>query len=178
MNAILYTSIIAVAMLLIFNFNLHMPIFAIELNLTDSMTNDFAKNLKSEINKMVASALNDSSNVLNSSLLTNESNQSSNNVIVSQNTVQSFMRSNASSGNHSSSIIKNKVTTTNGVCNSDKVGGNGNDTLYSSGNCNDMLTGGLGADKFMCGEGNDTIRDYNSKEGDVILDRQNCEEIL
>lgn len=176
MNAILYTSIIAVAMLSIFN--LHMPIFGTELNLTDSMTNDFAKNLKSEINKLVASALNDSGTVLNSSLLTNESNLTSSNVIVSKNTVQSFMRSNGSSSDDSNSIIKDKVTTTNGVCNSDKAGGNGNDTLYSSGNCNDMLTGGLGADKFTCGEGNDTIRDYNSKEGDVILDRQNCEEIL
>ena len=176
MNAILYTSIIAVAMLSIFN--LHMPIFATELNLTDSMTNDFAKNTKSKINNLVTNALNDTSNVLNSSLLINDYNQTSDNVVVSQNTVQSFMRSNGSSSDDSSSIIKNKVTTTNGVCNSDKAGGNGNDTLYSSGNCNDMLTGGLGADKFTCGEGNDTIRDYNSKEGDVILDRQNCEEIL
>ena len=176
MNAILYTSIIAVAMLSIFN--LHMPIFATELNLTDSMTNDFAQNTKSKINNLVTNALNDTSNVLNSSLLINDYNQTSDNVVVSQNTVQSFMRSNGSSSDDSSSIIKNKVTTTNGVCNSDKAGGNGNDTLYSSGNCNDMLTGGLGADKFTCGEGNDTIRDYNSKEGDVILDRQNCEEIL
>lgn len=176
MNAILYASIIAVAMLSIFN--LHMPIFATELNLTDSMTNDFAQNMKSKINNLVTNALNDTSNVLNSSLLINDSNQTSNNVFISQNTVQSIIRSNASSGNDSSSIIKDKVTTTNGVCNSDKAGGNGNDTLYSSGNCNDMLTGGLGADKFTCGEGNDTIRDYNSKEGDIILDRQNCEEIL
>jgi Ca2+-binding RTX toxin-like protein len=176
MDAILYASIIAVAMLSIFN--IHIPVFATEINLTDSMTNDFAKNLKSEINKLVASALNDSGNVLNSSLLTNESNQTSNNVVVSQNTVQSTMRSNGSSADDSSSTFKDKVTTTNGVCNSEKVGGNGNDTLYTSGNCNDMLTGGLGADKFTCGEGNDTIRDYNSKEGDVILDRQNCEEIL
>jgi Ca2+-binding RTX toxin-like protein len=176
MNAILYTSIIAVAMLSIFN--LHMSIFATELNLTDSMTNDFAQNTKSKINNLVTNALNDTSNVLNSSLLINDYNQISDNVVVSQNTVQSFMRSNGSSSDDSSSIIKNKVTTTNGVCNSDKAGGNGNDTLYSSGNCNDMLTGGLGADKFTCGEGNDTIRDYNSKEGDVILDRQNCEEIL
>jgi len=175
MNAILYTSIIAGAMLSIFN--LHMSIFATELNLTDSMTNDFAQNTKSKINNLVTNALNDTSNVLNSSLLINDYNQISDNVVVSQNTVQSFMRSNGSSSDDSSSIIKNKVTTTNGVCNSDKAGGNGNDTLYSSGNCNDMLTGGLGADKFTCGEGNDTIRDYNSKEGDVILDRQNCEEI-
>ncbi|HXV88040.1 MAG TPA: hypothetical protein VD710_02985 [Nitrososphaeraceae archaeon] len=176
MNAILYASIIAVAMLSIFNS--HMPIFATELNLTDSMTNDFAQNMKSKINNLVTNALNDTSNVLNSSLLINDSNQTSNNVFISQNIVQSIIRSNASSGNDSSSIIKDKVTTTNGVCNSDKAGGNGNDTLYSSGNCNDMLTGGLGADKFTCGEGNDTIRDYNSKEGDIILDRQNCEEIL
>ncbi|HEX5573297.1 MAG TPA: hypothetical protein VFX26_02090 [Nitrososphaeraceae archaeon] len=171
----MYTSIIAVAMLSIFN--LHMSIFATELNLTDSMTNDFAQNTKSKINNLVTNALNDTSNVLNSSLLINDYNQISDNVVVSQNTVQSFMRSNGSSSDDSSSIIKNKVTTTNGVCSSDKAGGNGNDTLYSSGNCNDMLTGGLGADKFTCGEGNDTIRDYNSKEGDVILDRQNCEEI-
>jgi hypothetical protein len=176
MNAMLYASIIAVAVLSIFN--LHIPVFATELNLTDSMTNDFAKNLKSKINNLVTNALNDTSNVLNSSLLTNESNPTSNNVTVSQNTVQSIMRSNGSSADNSSSIIKDKVTTTNGVCNSEKVGGNGNDILYSSGNCNDKLTGGLGADKFTCGEGNDTIRDYNSKEGDVILDRQNCEEIL
>ncbi|MDW0133877.1 MAG: hypothetical protein QOK88_00050 [Nitrososphaeraceae archaeon] len=176
MDAILYASIIAVAMLSIFN--IHIPVFATEINLTDSMTNDFAKNLKSEINKLVASALNDSGNVLNSSVLINESNQTSNNVVVSQSSVQSTMRSNGSSADDSISIIKDKVTTTNGVCNSEKVGGNGNDTLYSSGNCNDMLTGGLGADKFTCGEGIDTIRDYNSKEGDVILDRQNCEEIF
>ena len=176
MNAILYAGIIAVVMLSIFNS--YIPVFATELNLTDSMTNDFAQKIKSKINNLVTNVLNDTSDVLNSSLLTNESNQTSNKVIISQNTVQSFMRNNSSSDNDSSSIIKNKVKTTNGVCNSDKVGGNGNDTLYSSGNCNDMLTGGLGADKFTCGEGNDTIRDYNSKEGDVILDRQNCEEIL
>lgn len=176
MNAILYAGIIAVVMLSIFNS--YIPVFATELNLTDSMTNDFAQKMKSKINNLVTNVLNDTSDVLNSSLLINESNQTSNKVIISQNTVQSFMRNNSSSDNDSSSIIKNKVKTTNGVCNSDKVGGNGNDTLYSSGNCNDMLTGGLGADKFTCGEGNDTIRDYNSKEGDVILDRQNCEEIL
>ena len=176
MNAILYAGIIAVVMLSIFNS--YIPVFATELNLTDSMTNNFAQKIKSKINNLVTNVLNDTSDVLNSSLLTNESNQTSNKVIISQNTVQSFMRNNSSSDNDSSSIIKNKVKTTNGVCNSDKVGGNGNDTLYSSGNCNDMLTGGLGADKFTCGEGNDTIRDYNPKEGDVILDRQNCEEIL
>ena len=80
MNAILYASIIAVAMLSIFN--LHITVFATELNLTDSMTNDFAKKLKSKINNLV-NALNDTSNVLNSSLPINESNQTSNKVVVS-----------------------------------------------------------------------------------------------
>jgi Ca2+-binding RTX toxin-like protein len=56
------------------------------------------------------------------------------------------------------------------MCSSEKVGGNDDDTLASSGKCNDQLTGGQGADKFICGEGKDTIKDYNSKEGDVILD--------
>lgn len=77
-----------------------------------------------------------------------------------------------------SSITENQVKTINGVCTSTKVGGNGNDTLASSGKCNDDLTGGSGADKFMCGEGNDTVKDYNPKEGDIILDKQNCEKIL
>jgi Ca2+-binding RTX toxin-like protein len=80
-----------------------------------------------------------------------------------------------SSGN---SLIKDKVTTINGVCNSEKIAGAGNDTLLSSGNCNDEITGGPGADKFRCGEGNDIIKDFNPKEGDVILDKQNCEKIL
>ena len=81
MNAFLYASIIAVAMLSIFN--LHIPVFATELNLTDSMTNDFSKKLKSKINNLVTNALNDTSNVLNSSLPINESNQTSNKVVVS-----------------------------------------------------------------------------------------------
>jgi len=32
--------------------------------------------------------------------------------------------------------------------------------------------------KKSCAEGEDTIRDYNPEEGDIILDRQNCEKIL
>jgi len=111
-----------------------------------------------------------------SSLLSNESNLTSSQVIISKNKVLSTTSSNSSGGDNS--IIKNEVRTINGVCSSDKVGGNGNDTLASSGKCNDELTGGLGADKFTCGEGNDIIKDYDSEEGDVILDRQNCEKIL
>jgi hypothetical protein len=50
--------------------------------------------------------------------------------------------------------------------------------VSSSGNCDDRLTGGNAADKFICGEGTDVIKDYDSKEGDTILDKQKCEAIL
>jgi Ca2+-binding RTX toxin-like protein len=75
-------------------------------------------------------------------------------------------------------MISNQVTTSNGVCNSNTIGGSGNDTLSSTGVCNDQLTGGSGADRFICGEGTDTIRDFTSKEGDVVIDPQNCELVL
>lgn len=149
---------------------------AIELNFSGDTATNFTKNLKSKISDLVSEALNDTENFMNSSiLLGNESNLSSNQIVISNNKVISAINTN---GSDTSSLIKDKVTTINGVCNSDKVAGDGNDTLLSSGNCNDELTGGPGADKFACGEGNDTIKDYNPKEGDIILDRQNCEEIL
>jgi Ca2+-binding RTX toxin-like protein len=174
MKAILYGIIITLSILLIFNS--FVIVFAIEQNSTDSMSNDFTDNLKSKINKLISNALNNTSNIINSSSQNNESNLTSSQVLMSKNKVMSTMSSNGSTGRDS--IIKDKVTTINGVCSSVKVGGDGNDTLTSSGNCNDELTGGKGADKFTCSEGNDTIRDYNSEEGDVILDQQNCEKIL
>lgn len=126
----------------------------------------------------MSNALNDTgSSVLNSSILTNESNLTSSQVLISKNKVTSTVNSNGSDGS-STSIIKDQVTTINGACSSTKVGGNGNDTLTSSGDCDDELTGGPGADKFMRGGGNDIVRDYNSEEGDTILDKQNCEKIL
>jgi Ca2+-binding RTX toxin-like protein len=147
---------------------------ATKLNFSDDFTSNFTNNLKSKINNLVAGALNDTDNLINSSiLLSNNSNLSSNQIVISNNKVISTMNTN-STGN---SLIKDKVTTINGVCNSEKIAGNGNDTLLSSGNCNDQLTGGAGADKFACGEGNDTIKDYNPKEGDVILDQKNCENV-
>ena len=153
----------------------HVDIFAIELNLSNNIDSNFTNNLKSKINDLVSTALNDTNSVVNSSiLLSNNSNLSSNQIVISSNKVISTMNTN-SSGN---SLIKDKITTINGVCNSEKVAGAGNDTLLSSGNCNDEITGGPGADKFHCGEGNDTIKDFNPKEGDVILDKQNCEKIL
>ena len=81
---------------------------------------------------------------------------------------------NASGGD----LILNQIQSTNGQCYSNIVGGSGSDTISSTGVCNDLLTGGLGADRFICGEGTDTIRDYNSDEGDIIIDRQNCETII
>ena len=151
-------------------------VFAIELNSSSIVTNNFTDNMKSKISDLVSSALNDTKNFVNSSiLLSNNSNLDSNQIVISNNKIVSTMDSNGSGSN---SLIKDKVTTINGVCNSEKIAGTGNDTLLSSGNCNDDLTGGPGADKFQCGEGNDTIKDFNPKEGDVILDKQNCETIL
>jgi hypothetical protein len=172
-----YGVIISLTLLSIFNLS-YVSVFANELDLIEpAMTNNFTNNLKAKINNIISNALNDTDNVLNSSFLTNESNQTSSNVIISKNKVTSTINSNGSDGS-SSSIIKDQVKTIDGICTSTKVGGSGNDTLASSGNCDDQLTGGLGADKFMCGEGNDIIMDYDPKEGDTILDRQNCEKIL
>ena len=140
-------------------------------------TSNFSENLKSRINNLISEELNDTGSLLNfTNLINNGSNLTTNQLVLSNNNVISSINSNGS--NDGNSIVIDRVTTINGICNSEKVGGNGNDTLTSSGNCNDELTGGRGSDKFMCGEGNDTVRDYNSKEGDIILDKQNCEKIL
>jgi Ca2+-binding RTX toxin-like protein len=150
---------------------------ATKLNFSDDFTSNFTNNLKSKIQDLVSSALNETNSTVNyGSVINNLSNLSSSQLLISKNKVVSSVNNNESGG--SSSTIKNKVTTINGVCNSIKVGGEGNDTLYSSGNCNDEFTGGLGADKFTCGEGNDTITDFNPKEGDVMTDEQSCEKIL
>ena len=149
---------------------------ATELNFADNVTSNFTKNLKSKISDLMSGALNDTENFVNSSiLLSNNSNRGSNQIVITNNKVISTMNTN---GTDSNSLIKDKITTINGVCNSEKIGGAGDDTLLSMGQCNDQLTGGPGADKFQCGEGNDTIKDYNPKEGDIILDQQNCENIL
>ena len=147
---------------------------------SSSISTGFSDNLKSKVQDLLSAPLNSTDNIINSStLLSDGSNLSSSQFIISKNKVTSTVNNNGSdSSSGSSSVIKNQVKTINGVCTSTKVGGNGNDTLASSGKCDDELTGGAGADKFTCGEGNDTIRDYNSEEGDVILDRQNCEKIL
>lgn len=66
--------------------------------------------------------------------------------------------------------VSRQVTTINGVCTSNTVGGFGNDTLSSQGLCNDQLTGGPGADTFVCVEGTDTVRDFSQNEkGETVL---------
>lgn len=79
---------------------------------------------------------------------------------------------------NSSGTVSSQTSIINGVCTNTLIGGDGNNTLSSSGNCNDQLSGGKGADTFICGEGTDVIRDYNSNEGDVIVDKEKCETIL
>lgn len=174
MLPILNSTIIMLAILSIINSN--MTVFASESNSNVPIASDFTKDLKFKISSMISNALNDTDNILNSSMLHNQSNLTSSNLIISNNRVMSTVNNNGTDSS-SSSIIKDRVKTINGVCTSTKVGGNGNDTLASSGNCNDEMTGGPGADKFMCGEGNDIVRDYNPEEGDIILDKQNCEKI-
>ena len=176
MDTILYVTIISLAALSVFNSSVN--VYAIELNLTYSIPSNFDSSLKSKIHNLISEALNGTNNTMNNSLLLSNGSGSgltSSQLVISKNTVVSNTTSNTSDGK---SIIKNKITTKNGVCSSEKIGGNGNDTLSSIGKCNDQLTGGPGADKFACGEGNDTIKDYNPKEGDIISDRQNCEKIL
>lgn len=168
---------VAIGVLLIFTL-LHPNVFGNQSNSTNVLTDNFGKDLKLKINNMISNYLNETGNILNSSSFTNQSNLSSSSIIISNNKVISSVNNNGSSSTSTSSTIKDQVKTVNGVCTSTKIGGNGNDTLASYGSCNDELTGGSGADKFMCGGGNDTITDYNSKEGDSILDKQNCEKIL
>lgn len=52
------------------------------------------------------------------------------------------------------------------------VGGPGNDELYG-GAGDDVLIGGRGADYFDCGDGQDTIVDFNPAKGDTQAG--NCE---
>lgn len=144
---------------------------ALKLGSIDKLTRDFTENLNEEIEEMVSNAINNTLNTTTAANLSNVSNLSSSQIIVSNNR---DVISNASGGG----LILNQIQSKNGQCYSNIVGGSGSDTISSTGVCNDLLTGGLGADRFICGEGTDTIRDYNSDEGDIIIDRQNCEAII
>ena len=151
-------------------------VFATESNSIGDITTDFTRDLNDMINGLVSNTLNETGSILNSSntMVSNASNLTSNQIVVSNNKVSS-LASNSNSSAGADSVIKNQISTVNGVCTANAIGGAGNDTLASTGVCNDQLTGGLGADKFICGEGSDTVRDFSSEEGDVIVDPQNCE---
>ena len=47
------------------------------------------------------------------------------------------------------------------------IGGDGDDILYGV-TGNDIMRGGPGANEFICGDGIDTILDYNPAQGDII----------
>lgn len=160
--------ILSTSFLLLFS---NFQIIRASLNL-DSI-DELTENLNIEIEKIVSEAVNNSKNALNTSsvILSNGSNVSSSQIIISNNQSVS-----ASAGE--GSLILNQIKNENGVCTATKIGGAANDTLSSHGVCDDQLTGGLGADRFTCGQGNDTIRDYSPEEGDIIIDRQNCETVL
>jgi hypothetical protein len=140
-----------------------------------SAIKNFTQNLEDEIGQYVSEAISAS----NSSLvnLTSPGQPNGSNILSSQvvtsnnNSVVSFTNSTGGNG----SVITNQITNRNGVCTSNIVGGLFNETLSSNGICNDQLTGGGGGDRFICGEGTDTIRDFNADEGDIIVDPKNCE---
>jgi hypothetical protein len=142
---------------------------SLDLSSIDELTENFTE----KVEKIVSDAVNNTKCALNSTsaIVSNGSNLSSSQIIISNNQSVS-----ASAGE--GSLILNQIKNENGVCTATKIGGSGNDTLSSQGVCNDQLTGGLGADKFVCGQGTDTLRDFSPEEGDTIIDRQNCETLL
>lgn len=164
--------ILSTTFLLLFS-NFQIVGASLNLDSIDELTENLTENLDTEIEKIVSEAVNNSKNALNTSsvILSNGSNVSSSQIIISNNQSVS-----ASAGE--GSLILNQLKNENGVCTATKIGGAANDTLSSQGVCDDQLTGGLGADRFTCGQGNDTIRDYSPEEGDIIIDRQNCETVL
>jgi Ca2+-binding RTX toxin-like protein len=142
---------------------------SLDLSSIDEITENFTE----KVEKIVSDAVNNTKGALNSTsaIVSNGSNLSSSQIVISNNQSVS-----ASAGE--GSLILNQIKNENGVCTATKIGGSGNDTLSSQGVCNDQLTGGLGADKFVCGQGTDTLRDFSPEEGDTIIDRQNCETLL
>ena len=147
---------------------------SLDLGSIDEMTENLTENIKSEVEKKVTEAINNTNNTLNTSsaaILSNGSNFSSSQIILSNN--QSVL-----AGAGQDSFIMNRIEVNNGQCTATKIGGSANETLSSQGVCNDQFTGGPGADRFICGQGNDTIRDFNPHDGDTIIDRQSCETVL
>ena len=142
---------------------------SLDLSSIDELTEDF----KERVEKIVSDAVNNTKSAVNStsSVVSNGSNLSSSQIVISNN-------GNVSASQGEGLLVLNQIKNENGACTATKIGGSANDTLSSEGVCNDQLTGGLGADKFTCGQGNDTIRDFSPDEGDTIVDRQSCETVL
>jgi Ca2+-binding RTX toxin-like protein len=148
---------------------------ALELKELDDAIANFTRNLQNNISDKISNVLNYRIDGLNinyqgaiSSSIFNNSNSAS--TISSMQTIQS--------SENSDGIESSQTSIINGVCNNTIIGGDGNNTLSSSGNCNDHFSGGKGADTFICGGGTDMIRDYNPNEGDILVDKENCETIL
>jgi hypothetical protein len=144
----------------------------------ESVIDDFTRDLETEISDSISSSLNNTDNTALTQVITsNVSNDNVDNNFSSRTVTKS---SNNGDGNNGISIgLTGSLNfNSNGVCTNTLIGGESSDVVSSSGNCDDHLTGGNAADKFICGEGTDVIKDYNAKEGDLILDKQNCETIL
>jgi Ca2+-binding RTX toxin-like protein len=155
--------------LLLLSPGLQKALASLDLSSIDEITENFTE----KVEDIVSEAVNNTKNSLksSSSIVSNGSNLSSSQIVISNN---GSVSGSAGEG----SLILNQIKNENGVCTANKVGGSANDTLSSQGECNDQLTGGLGADKFTCGQGTDTIRDFSPDEGDTIVDRQSCETVL
>ena len=148
--------------------------WALELGeLSDTIAN-FTRNLQNNISNKLSDVLNYNIDGLNinyqGAISSNIFNSNATNNTSSMQTIQS--------SNDGSGIVSSQTSIINGVCNNTLIGGDGNNTLSSSGNCNDHFNGGKGADTFICGGGTDVIRDYNPNEGDILVDKENCETIL
>ena len=149
--------------------------WALELGDLDDAIANFTRNLQNNISDKVSNVLNYRIEGLNinyqgaiSSSIFNNSKSTNN--LSSMQTIQS--------SNDDKGIVSSQTSVINGVCTNTLVGGDGKNELSSSGDCDDLFTGGKGADTFICGGGTDVIRDYNPNEGDVIIDKENCETIL
>jgi Ca2+-binding RTX toxin-like protein len=154
-------------MVFLTSFLLHFPgLQKARASLDLSSIDEITENFTEKVEDIVSEAVNNTKSALNGS------NLSSSQILISNN------NGNVSASAGSGSLVLNQIKNENGLCTATKIGGSANDTLSSEGICNDQLTGGLGADKFTCGQGTDTIRDYSPDEGDTIIDRQSCERVL
>jgi Ca2+-binding RTX toxin-like protein len=138
-----------------------------------SAIENYTQNLMDQIRELANEAANSNSSSGGSTMSivnatdTNASSLVSNRIVVSQN-----------DSSTKNAGVSTQISTINGVCTSNIIGGSGDETLSSNGVCSDQLTGGAGADTFVCGKGNDLVRDYNSTEGDRLMDEANCETVL